>query len=107
MAQPELISLDEAKARVATKTRPRVTEEAIKAKIARTVFLTEGTLTLCILEMTNGFKVVGKAAPASPENYDSLIGQRYAYEDAFKQLWHFEGYLLCERLAFEGAMKGA
>jgi hypothetical protein len=40
----------------------------------------------------------GKAAPASPENFDPEVGKRYAYEDAFRELWPLEGYVLCTKL---------
>lgn len=56
-------------------------------------------LTICILVMRNGFTVIGKSAPASPENFDPEKGKRFAYEDAIKQLWPLEGYALRERLA--------
>ena len=56
-------------------------------------------LTVCILVMQNGFTVIGKSAPASPENFDAEKGRRFAYEDAIKQLWPLEGYLLRSRLA--------
>lgn len=58
-----------------------------------------GLLTLCVLVMQNGFTVVGKSAPASPENFDIEKGKRFAYEDAIKQLWPLEGYALREKLA--------
>lgn len=96
--EPE-ISLDEAKQRVAQKVLPRVTEESIKAKIKEVHYLRQDILTICVLRMSNGFWVVGKAAPASPGNYDQAVGERYAYDDAFKQIWHLEGYALRERLA--------
>lgn len=56
-------------------------------------------LTVCILLMKNGFTVMGKSAPASPENFDEEKGRRFAYEDAIKQLWPLEGYALREKLA--------
>ena len=92
------ISLGEAQEIVATKTAPRITQEAIEAKIKAVRYLSDGVLTLCIIEMVNGFKSVGKAAPASPENFDRDVGHRYAYDDAFKPLWQLEAYLLLERL---------
>lgn len=95
-------------------THPRVSLEDMKAKVAAENYFTVGQatealgqptlpslhlLTLCILTMKNGFTVVGKSAPASPENFDSVKGQVFAYEDAIKQLWPLEGYALRERLA--------
>lgn len=56
-------------------------------------------LTICVLVMQNGFTVIGKSAPASPENFDIEKGKRFAYEDAIKQLWPLEGYALRERLS--------
>lgn len=55
-------------------------------------------LTLCVLVMCNGFIVIGKSAPADPRNYDSQLGRDFAYEDALRQAWQLEGYLLREHL---------
>ena len=60
-------------------------------------------LTLCLVVMRNGFTVVGKAAPASPNNYRSDVGQRLAYEDAVRQLWPLMGFSLRDRLHQEPA----
>lgn len=95
--EPE-ISLSDAQAKVETKTAPRVTLDGIKTNIFEVRYLFDGTLTIAVVEMRNGFKVLGKAAPADARNFDPEVGQRYAYEDAIKQLWALEGYLLCERL---------
>jgi hypothetical protein len=93
----QLIDLNEAKLRVEGKVYPKVTEGSIRAKINRAEYHVVDTLTVCILQMENGFYVVGKAAPADFRNYDPDVGKRFAYEDAFKQLWHLEGYLLKEK----------
>jgi len=98
MNEPKL-SLDEAKAVVATKTAPRITEESIKARIDKVEYVLHGQLTICIITMKNGFMVNGVSAPASPTNYDEAVGQRYAYDNAFKQLWQLEGYLLRDALS--------
>jgi hypothetical protein len=95
------VSLPGAQAIVETKTAPRLTLDSIKAQIFSVDYLRHGTLTICVVTMKNGFNVIGKAAPADPANYDAAVGERYAYEDAVKQLWHLEGYLLCERLRGE------
>lgn len=82
---------------------PRVTEESINAKIDCHSFHEEhiGTakVTVCFILMRNGFVFVGKSAAASPENHDTKIGEYYAYDDAFRQIWAHEGYLLREKLA--------
>lgn len=102
-------------------THPRVSLDDMKSKISRQHYFTadqgvttaEGTvsydddplklLTICILVMQNGFTVIGKSAPASPENFDPEKGKLFAYEDAIKQLWPLEGYALRERLSAEAA----
>jgi len=56
-------------------------------------------LTLCIVMMKNGFVVIGKSAPASPENFDAELGRKFAYEDAVRQLWPLMGFALRDRLS--------
>lgn len=58
-----------------------------------------GLMTLCFLTMKNGFVVVGKSAPASPENFDPEKGRTFAREDAIRQLWPLMGFALRARLA--------
>jgi len=98
-------------------TAPRVTLASMEAKIAEESYFTVGQalralqngrpvgpldiMTLCVLVMDNGFVVLGKSAPASPENFDAEKGKRFAYEDAIKQLWPLEAYLLREKLSGE------
>jgi hypothetical protein len=96
---PPLISLIEAQEIIETKTAPRVTVEAISDKIERTTYYLHQHLTIAIIEMANGFFVVGKAAPADPRNFDADVGKRYALEDAVNQLWQLEGYALRQQLA--------
>lgn len=58
-----------------------------------------GLLTICIVVMKNGFTVIGKSAPASPENFNAELGKRFAYEDAIRQLWPLMGFALRDKLA--------
>ena len=104
-------------------THPRVSLADMETKIIRQFYLNGGdaalvfdqhtarngplddeiksleALTICILVMKNGFTVIGKSAPASPENFDREKGERFAYEDAIKQLWPLEGYALRDKLS--------
>lgn len=93
------LTLDQAKAVVATKTAPRVTEESIKARIKMVEYMTHDELTICIITMHNGWMSTGVSAPASSANFDAEVGKRYAYDNAFKPLWQLEGYLLREQLS--------
>ena len=55
-------------------------------------------MTLCFLTMKNGYVVIGKSAPASPENFDQDKGRVFAREDAIRQLWPLMGFALRDRL---------
>lgn len=56
-------------------------------------------LSICILVMRNGFTVIGKSAPASPENFNADLGRQFAYDDAVRQLWPLMGFALRDKLA--------
>ena len=84
------------------KTPNRVSLDYIMARIADIEFINPKStphMTIAILTMVNGFVVVGKSAPADPENYDADLGCQFAKEDAIRQLWQLEGYALRERLS--------
>jgi hypothetical protein len=106
----------------ALSTAPRVSLEQMEARIADKRFFTVGEaltamakdagmlpliphrqsplhlLTVCVMVLDNGWVMIGKSAPASAENFNEAKGQLFAYEDAIRQLWPLEGYLLRERL---------
>ena len=81
---------------------PRVTEESINAKIDHHSFLVvpigPTKVTVCFILMRNGSVFVGKAY-ASPENHNAKLGECYAYDDAYRQIWSREEYLLRETLS--------
>lgn len=83
---------------VAKATAPRVTEKDLEATIKQVTYIRHGVLTLCILELQNGFIVTGESACASPENYDQDIGERIALENAKERIWPLMGYALRDRL---------
>lgn len=95
------LSLAEVDAVVASKTAPRVTLDSITARIVAVDYLAHGTTTIAVLVLDNGFKFIGTSTPASDLNFDGEVGKRYAYDNAFKQIWTHEGYLLRERLIRE------
>jgi hypothetical protein len=97
-------------------TAPRVSLADMEARIRRAHIFTVGEAiaalkmpgtpeldiqTLCVLVLDNGWVLIGKSAPASPENFDAAKGAVFAREDAMRQLWPLEGYLLRNRLAGE------
>lgn len=99
-----MMSVDEANIEAEIQAKglnaPRLTPDMISNKIKEIMFhqFPGTTLTVCALELENGFIVVGESAAASPENFDREIGRNIAFENARKKIWAFEGYLLRERL---------
>lgn len=57
-------------------------------------FPTLKALTLCVVVLHNGYTIVGKSAPAAPENFNAELGRKFSYEDAVRQLWPLMGFLL-------------
>ena len=80
-----------------------VTKEQIESRIKSAEYSIHAgsTLTICVLTMENGFTVVGKSACAHAGNFNKELGEKIAYDDAFKQIWPLEGYLLREALYLE------
>lgn len=98
-----IITDKELKQRLQTdRPAPTVTKEAIESRI-KTKFFRRGidmgapTLTICNIVLDNGFTVRGESACVNAENYDQKIGEKLAYDDAFKKLWPLFGLLLAEQ----------
>lgn len=101
MSTGSLEATDKAAADV-QKTQHRVTLDSLEARIEKEEYINPQIfpqLTLCLLQVDNGFVLVGKSAPADPENFNAELGQKFARDDALRQLWPLEGYLLCEKLS--------
>lgn len=90
----------------AGKTAPRLTPDRIDAVVTRKQYhVFPGTmLTVCCIELANGFTVTGESACASPENFDAAIGERIAFDNARQKIWALEGYLLKQSL-YEADMR--
>ena len=58
-------------------------------------------LTLCVMVLANGFKVVGESSCVSPENFNAELGRKYARQNAVDKIWMLEGYLLKQALSRE------
>lgn len=77
----------------------KVTREQIEGLIESEKTFVDGTLTLVVLTLTNGFKVVGQSACVDINEFDAGLGYKIAYDNAFDKVWKLEGYLLAERLS--------
>lgn len=87
-------------------TGPRVTPEDIEALIYQETYTVHGRgLTICILELVNGFYVVDKSAPVSEENFDEDLGRMIARRNCITQLWALAGYHL-KQTQYERAEMG-
>lgn len=65
----------------------RVTAADLRARVASTEFLVRGVLTVCILQLDNGYWLVGMSAPVDPNNFNAEYGQELALDDALRQAW--------------------
>lgn len=79
-----------------------ISAEKIRERIADTIFTdvagANGVVRCitCLIEMDNGFQVLGKAFVADSANFNRELGEHYAYMDAFNQLWGPFAFLLRE-----------
>jgi len=107
-------------------TAPRITQADVEANIVCELYGTAGQLadmlvyqsgtklvesppleiipcsamriTICVLELKNGFTVTGESACASPENFDAEIGRMIARQNAVQKIWPLMGYELRSKL---------
>lgn len=75
---------------------PRLNPSIIDSLIVKEYYhIFPGTvMTICALELRNGFMVVGESAPASPQNFDEELGRKIARDNARAKIWALEGYHL-------------
>lgn len=104
---PSLQASDDASAAM-QKTPYRITLDSIKAKVVEVDYLNPPLLpsmTIAVVMLDNGYAVVGKSAPADPENFDEDLGRQFAYEDALRQVWPLEAYVLRNEMTYEARAK--
>jgi len=87
----------QAKGLNAPRLNPQMIDDTIKSE-AYYVF-PGTTMTVCALNLRNGFQVIGESAAASPENFNEEIGRKIARDNARNKIWALEGYLLRSKLA--------
>lgn len=96
--KPRVLDDAELTAAMATCEFPRVTPEVIQAVIKGESYFVDDTLTICVLTLRNGFKVIGQSACVDPRNFNESIGRTYARKNAEQQIGQLEGYALSERM---------
>lgn len=72
----------------------QVSRDELVAKMRTVEYLQPAGLvmTVCIVQMTSGFVVIGKSLPNDPAKFDADVGRKFAFEDAVRQLWPLEIY---------------
>lgn len=66
---------------------------AVKAPVGSSLY----NVTLCFLQLRNGFVIVGKSACVDSANFNEAIGRQLAREDAIKQVWPYLGFRLADK----------
>lgn len=56
-------------------------------------------LTICVLQLRNGFTVTGESSVVSPKNFNAEIGRWLAYDNAVAKVWMLLGFRLRDQLA--------
>ena len=57
----------------------------------------------CRIVLDNEFSVSGESACVNAANYNQQIGEKIAYENAFRQLWPLFDFLLAEKNKLKAA----
>lgn len=84
----------------------KLTLQHIEAQIAATRYISRdtyeamGTLTICVLEMRNGTKIVGQSACLDESTFDPTIGKELARANAVNKVWELEGYAAASQRAY-------
>jgi hypothetical protein len=71
----------------AVRTGFRITLDYMKSHVASAENIERGVLNICLMQMDNGYWLVGKSAPVDPSNYNAEYGRQLAYDDALRQAW--------------------
>jgi hypothetical protein len=64
----------------------------LEDQVAKTEFVRDETLTIAIVTLHNGMKLVGHSACINPADYDREIGENIARGNAVDQLWPLMAY---------------
>src|SRR5690606_28454378 len=99
MNEPTLTDTELEAAPAQAPSSVRVTRDMMLARIRDVTYtvLLNTTVTICNITLDNGYSVRGESACVDPANFDAQIGQKLAYDNAFRKLWPLFGFALAER----------
>lgn len=94
------MNTESSKRTIAPQDLPRLVSQDIEDSISKEQYhVFEGTTkTVCCLTLRNGFHVIGTSACIHPVDFNAELGRKYAREEAFKQAWDHEAYMLKQRM---------
>lgn len=73
----------------------KLTQEDIDKVVLTKSVLKLGDKTTCVvLQLVNGFEVIGTSACVDPKDYNEELGESYAMKRAMDKVWELEGYVL-------------
>lgn len=95
----DMISEEKLQEKLEQSPADRITPEFIESRIKNVIHSKlpwSETVTVCEIQLDNGYTVRGESACVNPENYDEEIGNKIAYDNAYRKLWPLFGFLLAE-----------
>jgi hypothetical protein len=75
----------------------KLTKERIEELCETAEYFSSGTLTICVITLSNGGQVTGTSNVICPETWNEGIGKHVAYENAKGKIWELEGYAMKTR----------
>lgn len=77
---------------------PADIEELINPDLVQFHRFAGTTLTVCAIQLPNGFTVTGESACIDMDNFDAEEGINASYRNAKDKIWMLEGYLMRQML---------
>ena len=59
------------------------------------------------ITLENGYTVLGQSSCVDITNFDLDKGQKYSFDDAIRQIWPLEGYLLAEMMHLDRQLQAS
>ena len=84
------------------KTPWRVSLDALKRRVVDVEYIFPSKMshmTIACVMLDNGYMLIGKSAPADAANFNEKLGSEYALEDALRQMWPLEAYVMRDLLS--------
>lgn len=75
-----------------------ITKEFLESEIVDVKYTRlSGTLTHCAITVKSGFVFTGESACVDEASFNPKLGEKFAYENAFNQMWKPYGFWLKQK----------